>query len=237
MTLGKINAKSAAGLGVLGLLAAYSVYTNFSGSDTPPAATTRRAVDAPDAPVAMGGPAARVQAPRAPASRGRSDEFHPVYVARREEDRPNVTMIDPTLRGDLLAKVQSVALAGGARNLFQFGPPPAKESAKLPGNEPTVAVVRPFVGPKPPPPPAPPAPPPPPPPITLKFYGFATTAANGKRTAYFLDDTGDILIASEGDTLKRRYRIKSIKANSVTIEDIDAKREQPVRIVEEGPAS
>jgi hypothetical protein len=237
MTLGK-NKKAVYWLIALGVLASYSIYTNLlSGPDIPPAVTSHNAADTPG-PSASPAPGAERPAQR-PASRGRSDEFHPVFRSRRPEDRPKVEGIDPTLRSDLLAKVQAVSLAGGSRNLFQFGPPPPKEPVKLAGNETKVAVVRPFVGPKLPPEPVKvtPAPPPPPPPITLKFYGFATAQANGRKTAYFLDDTGDILMASEGDTLKKRYKIVQIKTNSVMIEDIDAKRQQAVPIAEEGPAA
>jgi hypothetical protein len=241
MSLGKINKKTAVWLSLLGLLAAYSVYTNvLSGPDTPPSSATHTAADSASSPVTMATAVGSAAAPRVPASRGRADEFHPVYIPRRIEDRLPGEKIDPTLRGELLAKVQSVSLAGGARNLFAFSPPPPKEAPKLAGPEPKVAVVRPFVGPKEPPPPAPPkppTPPPPPPPITLKFYGFATRSDSGKRTAYFLDDAGEILMASEGDTVKRRYKIVRIGTSSVTIDDLDAKHQSSVPIIDEGPAS
>jgi len=82
-------------------------------------------------------------------------------------------------------------------------------------------------------PPAPPPPPPPPPPITLKFYGYSTAKDSGKKTAYLLDGE-EIYLASEGDTLKRRYRIVRIATNSILIEDLDAKRQQSVPLTEEG---
>jgi hypothetical protein len=238
MTLGK-NKKTVYWLIGLGVLASYSIYTNLlSGPDVPPSSTSHSAADTPSGTGAAPVPGSVRPASRPP-SRGRGDEFHPVYLSRRVEDRPKIEGIDPTLRSDLLAKVQAVGLAGGSRNLFQFAPAPPKELPKLAGPETKVAVVRPFVGPKLPPEPvkATPAPPPPPPPITLKFYGFATAQANGRKTAYFLDDTGDILLASEGDTLKKRYKIVQIRTNSVMIEDIDAKRQQSVPITEEGPSA
>src|SRR5436190_1357783 len=80
---------------------------------------------------------------------------------------------------------------------------PAPEVKPLQGPEPVVA--RPFVGPRQPPPPQPEPVKiePPPPPIPLKFYGYSTARNNGKKTAYFLDNE-DILLASEGETVKRR---------------------------------
>ena len=77
---------------------------------------------------------------------------------------------------------------------------------------------------------------PPPPPITLKFYGFSTVRNNGQKSAYFLDGD-DILIASEGQTLKRRYKLVRISANSVLLEDTESKRQQSVPLTQEAPSS
>jgi hypothetical protein len=68
--------------------------------------------------------------------------------------------------------------------------------------------------------------------VPLKFYGYATFRRNGRKTAYFLDGD-DIVIAAEGDVVKRRYRIVRIGPTSVTVEDTDAKRQQTVPLVEE----
>src|SRR5262249_25149660 len=145
------------------------------------------------------------------------------------EDRIVPDKVDPTLRLDLLAKVQNVESAGGTRNLFQMGPPPAKPVELPKGPEPVV-----VIGPAPPAPKVetPPPPPPPPPPIPLKFYGFSTVRGNAKKTAYFLDGE-DILSASEGDTLKRRYRVVRIGPNSVLMEDTESKRQQSLPLAEE----
>jgi hypothetical protein len=138
------------------------------------------------------------------------------------------------LKTDLLAKVTAVEPSGGSRNLFAFGQPPPKE-AELKGPEPKIAMYGPPEAPKPPPPPGPPVEPPPPP-ITLKFYGLSTVRNNGKKSAYFLDGD-DILIASEGETLKRRYKLVRISASSVLLEDTESKRQQSVPLTQEAPAS
>jgi hypothetical protein len=217
-------------LGVLGVVAAYFVYSNLlAGPDIP--ASSQRNAAAPAASTVLATP--QGTAPRRRGmSRVRSEEFHPVYLAPNPADRRDPKTIDPTLQLDRFAKVQSVEIAGGARNVFQFAAAPPPKAELLAKNEP---LVKPFVkmGPNPPAPPTPPPPPPPPPPITLKFYGFSTTTANGKRTAYLLDGD-EIFLAKEGDTLKRRYRILRIAANSVLIEDLDAKRQQSVPLTEEG---
>jgi hypothetical protein len=100
----------------------------------------------------------------------------------------------------------------------------------LAGVEPKVIVIGPVKPPDkvepPPPPPAPVAP------IPLKFYGFSTIRSNGKKTAYFMDGE-DILLASEGDTLKRRYRVVRIQATSVLMEDTEAKRQESLPLAPE----
>jgi hypothetical protein len=196
-----------------------------------PAPATATPADAAAVPVAPAAPAtSTVRVP----SRSHSEEFHPVYLAKRLEDRPDPTKIDPTLRLELFDKVQQVGLAGGTRNLFQFSAEPPKEVAKLAGPEPVVALHK-FVGPQLPPPPPPPPGAAPPPPITVKFYGFSLASANGKRMGYFMDGD-EILLAGEGDTLARKYRVVRIGPSSVVLEDIGAKREQSVPLTAEGPA-
>jgi hypothetical protein len=235
MTLGTNNKKQVIILAALGLVAVYLVYTNvIAGPDLPK--TTQRTASPAAAPIVPGAPAGPGQtgppAAKRAGSRVRTQEFHPVYLNRNPTKRPDPRTIDPTLQLERFAKVQSVDLAGGARNVFAFSaaPPPVQTAAVKPaGPEPTVWV---NVGPRQPPPPPPPQPPPPPPPITLKFYGFSTSTASGKRTAYLLDGE-EIYIAAEGDTLKRRYKIIRIGPTSILIEDLDAKRQQSVPLMEE----
>jgi hypothetical protein len=128
--------------------------------------------------------------------------------------------IDPTLHLNLLAKLQGVDVEAGARSLFEIGKEPV-EVAKM--TEPTkIEVARPFVGPKPPPPPPPPPPDPKAPPIPLKFYGFVNPAKVTYKRAFFLDGE-DIIIAGEGDLIKKRYKIVRIGVNSAVVEDTEFK--------------
>src|ERR1035437_11135466 len=99
----------------------------------------------------------------------RGDEFHPTLRSKRKEDQIDPLTVDPTLRLDLLAKVQSVKLDGGQRNLFQFGKAELV-AATLDGPEQKIVPkVRERMGPKEAPPPPGPAPVVPPPPITMKY--------------------------------------------------------------------
>ncbi|HEY1336843.1 MAG TPA: hypothetical protein VGF59_05005, partial [Bryobacteraceae bacterium] len=159
------------------------------------------------------------------------EEFHPVLRSKRQDEHIDTAKVDPTLKLDLLAKLQQVEPSAG-RNLFQFGAPPArKEEVALKGPEP---IVRPFVGPKQPPPPPPKMTPvePPPPPIPYKYYGYTIARDNGRKTAFFLDGE-EILLANEGQTVKRKYRVVRIGTNSVVMEDVDSKKQQTLPITEE----
>src|SRR5205085_1553024 len=157
-------------LGVLGVVAAYFVYTNLIAGPDIPSSSQRNTVTPAASPVLA---TPQGTAPRRRGqSRVRSEEFHPVYWDPNPANRPDPKTIDPTLQLDRFAKVQKVELAGGARNVFQFAAAPPPKAAELVAkNEP---IVKPFVkmGPNPPAPPTPPPPPPPPPPNTMKFYGF-----------------------------------------------------------------
>jgi len=244
MKLGTENRKKVGFLAALGLVAVYLVYTNVLSPDTagPPAESARTSAPVPPGPEGTPGPGtSRTEAPgpkgtppdsNRNASRGKNEEFHPVLHSKRPEDHIDPMSIDPVLRLDLLAKVQGVELAGGSRNLFQYGPPPVKETLK--GPEPKVV----------PQPVAPvlrtgdvaatPAAPPPPAPINLKYYGFSTGRTNGKKTAFFLDGE-EISVAGEGDTVKKRYRVVRIGANSVVMEDTESKRQQSLPLTEDQP--
>ena len=146
-------------------------------------------------------------------------EYRP-SLKPKDLDRAN---IDPRLHTDLLEKLRAVTAEGaGSRSLFDFSSAPKTETAKLPKEPPPIAVVRPFVGPKPPPPPPPPAQPPSAPPIPLKFYGFVNRARAGAKNAFFLDGD-DIIVAAEGDLIKKRYKIISIGLNSAVVEDTQFK--------------
>ena len=121
-----------------------------------------------------------------------------------------------------LAKVQQVSVSGDGRNVFQFYEPPVKP---LPKPEPVVTL----------PPPVNPTPPPPPPPpplkIPLRYYGFSSVVGSSAKTAYFLDGD-DILVAKEGEMVKRRYKVVRIGTNSVVMEDSESKRQQTLPLEE-----
>jgi hypothetical protein len=136
--------------------------------------------------------------------------------------------IDPTLRLDLLDRLTNVKMVGAGRSLFAMGTAPvAPVLARAKG-----PIIQPAPIPGPPPAPVA-AGPPPPVPIALKFYGYIRPATVGApKRGFFLD--GDvILVASEGEILKQRYRIVSLKENKATFEDTATKIQQDVALTPE----
>src|SRR5271156_2597508 len=116
--------------------------------------------------------------------------------------------LDPTLRMEAMLVPESLVYSGTGQNIFSASSVP-------------VDIPKPIVSVRPqgpPPPPPPPPGPPPPPPIDLKFFGTAT-APGGKRQAFLLHGDGGFL-ASDGDIVQRRYKVVSISANSILVEDL-----------------
>ncbi|MGC9945445.1 MAG: hypothetical protein ABSF64_03530 [Bryobacteraceae bacterium] len=230
-------------LGGLVVIGGYLFYTNvLSGPSSPesarPARPTAQTGAKSKGSVPADSPSYAESTPsvsRQATSARTSEEFRPSLKPKRPEERVDPMTIDPTLRTDLLAKVQAVDMEGGRRNLFQVGAPP------LPP-EPTVSVkggtqAAKAFGPEPEPGPPPKPAEPPPPPITLKYYGYSSARGdNNRKHAFFLDGE-DILVAAEGETVKKRYRVVKIGVNSVVMEDTQFKHEQTLPLQEEKEAA
>jgi hypothetical protein len=216
-------------LGGLAVLGGYLFYSNVLSQPSAQASRSTRIVSHDGVAPSFGQMPVRA-AVRRPVSSHASDEFRPSMLPPRPEDRIDPMKIDPTLRKDLLAKVQAVELQGGNRNLFQYStapPPPLPKEptvpvgagAKNPNLKATAAM------------PPHPAAAPPPPPIPLKYYGYSTAGGDTHKHAFFLDGD-DILVAGEGEMMKKRYRVVHIGVNSVVVEDTQFKHEQTLILQE-----
>jgi hypothetical protein len=123
-----------------------------------------------------------------------------------------ISLENPSLRLDLLARLHTTEYTGRHRNIFSEAPPPppppsASELAK--------AQRRPT---------GPQLPPPPPPLVVdVKFYGYVDDRASGKRRAFFTNGD-DVFIAAQGDTLEGRYRVARIGNDSADLEEISSGR-------------
>jgi hypothetical protein len=118
---------------------------------------------------------------------------------------------DPTLKMDGMLVAESLVYTGSGRNIFSANSAPvaiAIPVAKFPARP--VAAAATIA--------AAPTGPPPPPPINLKFFG-TDTGASGARQAFLLHGD-DVYVASTGDIVQRRYRIGTISANSIEVEDL-----------------
>jgi len=213
MKAGSENRKKtimAGGLGALALICVVRFYFYmFGGSDTPPP---------PAAPVIVAAPTSKPAAPT-----GSSNSSSSGKAAMPGGNAPGVAAtkmattsasLDPTLDETAMLRTESLVYSGTGRNIFSatYTPPVAViAKPKFP--------VRPTGPPPPPPPPPPPITCPPTcPPINLKFFGTAKRG-NGKMEAFLLQGE-DVYLASEGDIVARKYKIKSISANSIQVEDL-----------------
>ena len=130
-----------------------------------------------------------------------------------------LTQLDPTLRMGPMLVTEALVYSGSGRNIFSAtSVPVAIPQAVAPARpKPVVAPV--YV----------PSGPPPPPPIDLKFFGTATSKS-GARQAFLLHGE-DVFVASAGDVVQRRYRIVSVNANSVVVEDLTNNNRQTLPLL------
>ena len=133
--------------------------------------------------------------------------------------------LDPTLHMEAMLVSESLEYSGSGRNIFSMT------------SAPPIDIPKPLTGPRvilPPPPPPLPCPPncpppPPPPPIDLKFFGVKT-AADGTRQACLLHGD-DVVLASAGDVVLRRYRVITVDAKSVQVEDMQNNNRQTIPLL------
>jgi hypothetical protein len=228
-------------LAALLLIAAVVLYFNVFAGDSDSNKTVRSVTPAPV--VAVPVTATSTSRPATPgggdrrraSKNGTVSEFKIRQGVEPGEDKPDPATIDPTLRLDLLAKLQKVEPPASMRNIFQYGaaPPPPVAAVKpieLPKNTAKIAINQP-----PAPPPGPPPPPPAPtaPLMTFKYYGYKVSKSDGRKEAFLLDGD-EIIIAGENDDVKRgRYKVVRIGVNSITIEDTQFKSSQTLPLQED----
>jgi len=130
--------------------------------------------------------------------------------------------LDPTLHMEAMLVTESLVYHGNGRNIF--APSSAEMIAEIPK---PIAPPRPII--TPPPTQTVAQGPPPPPPINLKFFGTATSATGARRA--FLLNGDDVFVASAGDVVQRRYKIISVDARSVLVEDLPNSNRQTLPLI------
>jgi hypothetical protein len=129
------------------------------------------------------------------------------------------TQLDPTLNMGPMLVAERLVYSGTGRNIFSAASAPVEIPKPIaPARPKSNALVY-----------TPPAGPPPPPPIDLKFFGTETTSA-GKRKAFLLHGD-DVFLAADGDVVQRRYRILTVSANSVLVEDMANSNRQSLPLI------
>jgi hypothetical protein len=197
---------------VLGVfLAGCVIYLYIQFFSTPSAAP-------PAAPVVVTAPVKT--APAAPKKNSIATAVAPGGSAAKSLGTTSA-QLDPTLRMEAMLVTESLVYSGNGRNIF------SASSAPIDIPKP-IAPVRPK-GPVIPPPPPPPMGPPPPPPIDLKFFGTAT-APDGKRRAFLLHGD-DVFLASDGDIVQRKYKVVTVMANSIVVEDMTNNNRQTLPLL------
>lgn len=127
---------------------------------------------------------------------------------------------EPQLRLDLLAKLQKEESLSAHRNIFNATPPPREltleEKRESEHRYPTV-----------------PAPPPiPPVQVPGEFFGYAVRPAPSGTRFGFFKNGDDVLVVAEGDKFLSNYRLIHIGNDSADVEEISSGRHARVAMVQ-----
>ena len=192
--------KKAAAVAAFVLVAAGVLY--YELRDDSPAPVVPVAVTAP---ATASGPARSAGVPASAASGGGSGGG-----SAAQKLGTTSAQLDPTLRMGPMLVTEALVYSGSGRNIFSANSAPVelpRPIASVRTNGPAAIAAPPaYSG------------PPPPPPIALKFFG-TVTSEDGTRRAFLLHDD-DVFLASNGDVVQRRYKIVSVLANSIVVEDL-----------------
>jgi hypothetical protein len=137
--------------------------------------------------------------------------------------------LDPTLHMEAMLVTESLEYSGNGRNIFSANSAPAPVVIQKPLASARITATAPVVVPC-PPNCSPPPPPPPPPPIDLKFFGIVSAPDGTRRQAFLLHDDS-VFLASVGDVVLRRYRVVSIEAKSIRVEDMQYNNTQTLPLL------
>ena len=212
--LSSINADTrnkAIAVAVFVLIASGIIYYEFFAGGTPnPAATAL--------PVAV--PTVTADVPISAAANTIATNTTPTVGNAAHRVSGSSAALDPALHMDAMLASEQVEYSGVGRNIFSPNSAPPITIPKPNAPARPVAIVA--------PPPIRTGPPPPPP-IELTFFGTETDAT-GRRLAILLhQDT--VYTAQAGDVVLRRYRILSVDARSLQVEDMLTNSRQTLPLV------
>ena len=131
-----------------------------------------------------------------------------------------VDVDNPALRMDILQRFLNLEYKGVHRNIFSATLPPRPQPPK----QTPVNVA--------------PAAPTGPPPLTVdaKYFGYVSDAGGSHRRAFFaVNNSEDVFIASEGDTLMGRFRVVKLTNTTADVEEVSSGRRATLILEEPGP--
>ena len=135
--------------------------------------------------------------------------------------RVSGSRLDPTLHPEGMLLAEQLVYAGSGRNIFSgLSSQPAAVKTVIP---------KPIVSPRTDPMTQIAQGPPPPPPINLRFFGIVTRR-DGSHQAFFLQGE-DVLVASTGDVVSRKYKVGAIAMTSVEVTDLTNNNSQRLPLV------
>jgi hypothetical protein len=181
----------------------------------------------PDAPTPLVSPTITLPAVKTtPAGSNRATQtVAPAGVVTREaKDATRVgttaSQYDPSLHMGAMLVAESLRYSGSGRNIFSDAPVAALPQIPKLVSSPRISNQTPG--------PPPPYVPPPPPAIDLKFFGTATKT-DGSRQAFLLHGE-DVFLAATGSIVQRRYKVGTISAGSVEVEDLTNNNKQVLQL-------
>jgi len=187
------------------------LYYNLSGTGLLPWESPASA----PAVVAVAAPATSVSSEKKPVAAASAGDaaMPPGNAVGAAAQTPATTSaaLDPTLHMDAMLVTESVAYEGTGRNIFSAvsAPPPIVIPKAIASARTTTVAA--------PPPAYRASGPPPPPPIDLRFCGYFVSS--GVKQAVLVHGD-EVYLASAGKIVMRRYRVVSIAANSIQVEDM-----------------
>jgi len=139
--------------------------------------------------------------------------------------------VDPTLRLDMLARLQTISADTPGRSLFEVGP-----AAAVPSPE-AVAKLNAKIEPA--PLPAPSGPPPPDAPVTpqanipLRYYGYVKAAGAHQHNQGLFMSGDNVVVALEGEKIEQRYLVMELTTTTARMEDTQIRQGQVLMLVPE----
>jgi hypothetical protein len=201
-------------------------YNSRSDEDVPASAPVAHHEADPLNPVVTTPTAIR---PKSPVSRRAKSNDADRGTLRLRAIDPTRGDVDPTLRLDLMAKVQAVQPVSGGRSLFEIGPAPLSAAdQKLLDHPPAVPKVAPT--------PIAPAGPPMPPAeqplnIPLKYYGFVKPGEKAEGNAGLFLDGDNVVVGTEGEVVMKKYLVVALTPATARLEDTQLKKSQTLNVV------